>query len=259
MSRLNPKVSEQDILDGTTPTAENNLTKRREPEAEDQVLAAEAKGIHVPVVNGRLQPDSIEGYFRLAWMLVKANMLPKGWPTEPSAVTVGLIAGFEAGLTLTQTCRGVMIVNNRPCLWGDVALAVVRRSPICLGVKEWADNDANIYRCQSKRQGDDDPILREFSIEDAKTAGLWGKNGPWTTHPKRMLQMKARAFSLRDAFPDLLGGMGIVEEEQDIPPDHGPERGGHGSAQDIEARIAAARTTQTVPAPQAAPTPPEGT
>ena len=47
-------------------------------------------------------------------------------------------------------------------------------------------------------------------------AGLWGKQGPWKQYPKRMLQMRARGFAIRDAFPDALRGMYMAEEVQDI-------------------------------------------
>ncbi len=58
--------------------------------------------------------------------------------------------------------------------------------------------------------------------KDAKRAGLWGKGGPWTAYPKRMLQMRARGFALRDAFPDVLKGMISVEEAQDYPDEAKP-------------------------------------
>jgi hypothetical protein len=56
-----------------------------------------------------------------------------------------------------------------------------------------------------------------FTLEDAKTAGLWDKAGPWKNYPRRMLQMRARAFACRDSFPDVLKGIGVAEELQDIP------------------------------------------
>ena len=56
------------------------------------------------------------------------------------------------------------------------------------------------------------PIRRSFSVIDAKRAGLWKKEGPWLDYPKRMLQMRARAFALRDAFADVLGGLYVREE-----------------------------------------------
>jgi hypothetical protein len=52
-------------------------------------------------------------------------------------------------------------------------------------------------------------------VAEAKKAGLWGKQGPWTQYPRRMLQMRARGFALRDAFPDVLRGLVTAEEAAD--------------------------------------------
>jgi hypothetical protein len=41
-------------------------------------------------------------------------------------------------------------------------------------------------------------------------------------YPKRMRQMRARAFALRDVFPDVLRGLPVAEEVMDMPVDMGP-------------------------------------
>jgi hypothetical protein len=56
-----------------------------------------------------------------------------------------------------------------------------------------------------------------FSKEDAQKAGLWGKSGPWTSYPKRMLAMRARGFALRSQFADALAGLITREEAEDMP------------------------------------------
>jgi len=61
-------------------------------------------------------------------------------------------------------------------------------------------------------------------VEDAKRAGLWAKQGPWTAYPKRMMQMRARGFALRDAFPDVLKGMITAEEAQDYQEETKPRQ-----------------------------------
>jgi len=61
-----------------------------------------------------------------------------------------------------------------------------------------------------------EPVTKTFSVEDAKRAGLWQKPGPWTDYPKRMLAMRARAFALRDAFPDVLAGLYLREEIEPV-------------------------------------------
>jgi len=66
--------------------------------------------------------------------------------------------------------------------------------------------------CTVRREGRSEPVIGTFSVDDAKRAGLWQKPGPWTDYPNRMLTMRARAFALRDAFPDVLAGLYIREE-----------------------------------------------
>ena len=74
--------------------------------------------------------------------------------------------------------------------------------------------------CILKRKhidGSIEMIDREFSVLMAKRAGLWGKQGPWTQYPERMLQMRARGNCLRDAFPDVIKGIITKEEADDYP------------------------------------------
>jgi hypothetical protein len=42
-------------------------------------------------------------------------------------------------------------------------------------------------------------------------AGLWTKT-VWASYPKRMLKYRARAYALRDIFPDVLEGLYLKEE-----------------------------------------------
>jgi len=176
----------------------------------------ESKAV-VPFRDGTLMPEGMDGIARLAAGAMAAGVIPSA--KTPQQAFILLAAGFEAGLGFTATCKNVMLVNNRPSLWGDAALALVVRSPACRGVHERieGDGDSMTAICEVIRDGWADTIIRKFSVADAKKAGLWGKSGPWSSYPKRMLAMRARGFALRDSFPDLLMGLGIVEEEQDIP------------------------------------------
>ena len=78
------------------------------------------------------------------------------------------------------------------------------------------DIGADSATCTAQRRGEA-PISRTFSREDAKQAGLLGKAGPWSQYPRRMMQMRARAWVLRDLFPDVIRGLHVAEEAQDLP------------------------------------------
>lgn len=58
---------------------------------------------------------------------------------------------------------------------------------------------------------------RTFTKDDAIKSKLWGKAGPWQQYPDRMLQMRARGFAIRDAFPDAIKGIITYEELRDYP------------------------------------------
>jgi len=81
--------------------------------------------------------------------------------------------------------------------------------PILNGAKEVTG-----YRCTVKRTGRSDRV-NEFTLEMAKKAGLLAKGGVWIQYPERMLKLRARGFTLRDAFPDALKGIKPREEVED--------------------------------------------
>jgi len=102
----------------------------------------------------------------------------------------------------------------------------VQASPVCEDVQEYFENEGTpnpVAVCVAQRKGRK-PVIAKFSVEDAKRAGLWGKQGPWTAYPKRMMQMRARGFALRDAFPDVLKGLITAEEAHDYPDEAKPKQ-----------------------------------
>ena len=148
-----------------------------------------------------------------------AGIAPEGLNT-PDLLTIAIMAGMEAGLPPMASVQGVMIVNKRPAIWGDAALALVRGSGLCEWIEETIEGqgDKAVAVCRAKRKGEPKPIERRFSVDDAKKAGLWGSNkDPWKKYPLRMLGHRARAWTLRDGFADVLKGLHIVEEVRDIP------------------------------------------
>ncbi len=226
MTQVNkpPLYQEPDLLAGTTPT-DQPMPMGLPSEAAMEEGAAIVREIttgkemrgRVDIVNGMLVWHDLEGLQRAARMVMQSGMSPKG-AKNLADVCIVLQAGNELGLTLTQTLRFIMIVNGKPVLWGDGALAMCRRSPVCASIVETmtGEGDDRVAKCVCVRKGEPVEIVQTFSVKDAKAAGLWGKEGPWKLYTNRMLKMRARGFALRDAFPDLLLGMGIAEEEMDV-------------------------------------------
>ena len=163
-----------------------------------------------------LTPQTIDEALRMADIMAKASIIPKDYQGNSGNILVAIQWGAELGLPPLQAMQSIAVINGRPSLWGDAVIGLVRGSGLLESIhEEVTDTQAT---CTVKRRGED-PAERHFTMEDAKRAGLLGKPGPWSQYPKRMLQMRARAWALRDVFPDVLRGVSVAEEAQDIPPE----------------------------------------
>jgi len=166
-----------------------------------------------------LLPRSLKEALQLSELLCKSKLIPKGFE-NPEACLVGILYGMEVGLSPISALQRMAIIDGRPTIWGDAALALVEASGLLVSVEETLSKEASSTHepdtktaiCTVYRLGRLNPLTRSFSVHDAIRAGLWQKPGPWTDYPDRMLMMRARAFALRDAFPDVLSGLYLREE-----------------------------------------------
>ena len=112
------------------------------------------------------------------------------------------------------------MVNGRATLYGDGMLAVAQASGLLVDISETlegtpANLDKMAATCVVKRQGRPTPSRCTFTWADAKQAGLTGSD-TYKKFPGRMLKARARAFALRDAFPDVLCGVMSSDEAADL-------------------------------------------
>lgn len=164
-------------------------------------------------------PQTFDEVFRMAQAIFASTLQPPSMKTVEQ-VMIGILFALEVGYTPMTGLSSIAVINGRPSLWGDGALGLVMDNDSYEDHEEifegLAGSDNFKAICIMQRKGKK-PKRGEFSIKQAKAANLWAKPGPWQTYPDRMLQMRARAFAMRDAFPDVLRGLAIAEEQQDVP------------------------------------------
>lgn len=171
-------------------------------------------GKEMSVRPGFMNPASVKEGMELAQWIAKSDLAPKDYKDKPQNVLIAMQMGLEVGLSPMQAIQNIAVINGRPSIWGDSMLA------ICQAHRDFESNDENESDdkqgvCVVKRRGME-AQRRVFTIDDAKRAGLWGKQGPWQTAPARMLKLRARAFALRDTFADALRGLSSAEEMKDF-------------------------------------------
>ena len=165
-----------------------------------------------------LSKDNFEHIQRVAVMMSKSEMVPKGYKEKPADIIIAFEMGRALGLAPLQAIQNIAVINGKPSLYGDAIIAVCSGHPDFEDIEEKAitskEGAIEGFICSVKRKNRS-PVVRQFTINDAKKANLWGKAGPWSQYPDRMLQMRARGFALRDCFADALGGIRVIEETQD--------------------------------------------
>jgi len=166
---------------------------------------------------GGVKFDSYENGWRLAQSIVAANMQPKSFGQGKQAACacfVAMQAGAEIGLSPMQSIQNIAVINGKPGIYGPAALALVEASGKLADIDEAVEGkgEERAAAVTLQRVGRKARTFR-FSVADAKKAGLWGKSGPWTQYPDRMLLARARGFALRDVFPDVLLGCSHSIEE----------------------------------------------
>ncbi|MNX94911.1 hypothetical protein D3C86_1271590 [compost metagenome] len=183
-----------------------------------------------------LVPQSLDEAFRVAQAIAGSGLAPRGLD-KPEQIMVAIMAGAELGLAPFQALQSFAVVNGRPTLWGDGLMAVARAQGIQARETIEGEGEGMIAHCSVTRPDTGEVVDRSFSVGDAKKAGLWNKAGPWQQYPRRMLQMRARAWALRDGCADMLRGFQVREEVEDFQPirDVTPARTG------LRARLEAAQ------------------
>lgn len=101
-----------------------------------------------------------------------------------------------------------------------------------------APTDKSFAWCEAKRHDNGEIYIEQFSIEDAKRAGLWDEkpfkrakvwrdkkldwhddvpnDAVWFRYPQRMMMWRAVGYCLRWLFADVLGGMADEYEAREI-------------------------------------------
>jgi hypothetical protein len=197
---------------------ESNNQQNAIQEPAPKTRAAQSMALAIPTSgNGTLQARNYGEAIEVAKMFAHSGMVPKQFEGNVGAVLVAMQMGSELGLSPMSSLQSIAVINGHPTVYGDAMLALVMNHRDFLDIAE--TEGEGFAKCVVKRKGRS-PTERIFTIDDAKKAQLWGKQGSWTQYPRRMLQLRARGFALRDAFPDALRGIISTEEARDYPTDY---------------------------------------
>ena len=174
---------------------------------------------------GLAMPKTIEEEYRLASIFSKSagDMVPKCFNT-PEKVMIAWTLCSELGLG-RSAIKDMWVNNGVPNIHSDLPLSLVRASGRMKSITEVQfdakglaicekngnmDADCVSAVCRSTRADTGETIERSFTLAEAKKASLVSKDN-WRYYARRMLQMRARSWTLKDLYTDVLKGAPILE------------------------------------------------
>ncbi len=231
---------------GQVPAAYQQAPVPAAPGMDVQPAALAVPGMDAPAASVRARPLSpetactgtrqslarmayeMQSCFELCKLISTSPFCPNGIKGNPGGVFLAIKYGESLGLDPLQALQGITVISGKPTLYGDALLALCKPYG---DIIETYDKKTHVASCTCKRPGYE-PLTRTYSLQEAMNAGLvsfnkeghavgrakgdsWSTTAPWGAYTQRMLQMRARGFALRDAFPDILRGIISAEEAED--------------------------------------------
>lgn len=151
----------------------------------------------------------------------QSNSVNANYRGKPVDAVLAADRGMRLGFSFLDSLDAFAIINGRATIWGDYMLGIVYRSGLLVGFEEkkigTPGSDSEGWSCTVRRRGFPGAVSNEFTIGDAKVAKLLDKEGPWQTYGRsRMTKWRARSWSLRDLFADVLKGLVLPDEVPEV-------------------------------------------
>lgn len=140
--------------------------------------------------------------------IASSNIVPAAYRKNPDNVIVATLAGRPFGWDALTAMRNLTVIQGTATIKPEAMLGLIRAA----GHSVSGETSPTKATVTGKRRDTGDEMSFTFTIEDAKRAGLAGKDN-WKNYPSSMLWARAVAQLGRMLFPDVLLGLSYVPEE----------------------------------------------
>lgn len=146
----------------------------------------------------------------IAGYAAKSGLLPST-VKSPEAAAIIALKGFELGLKPMVAFAHIHVVNGKPGCSAELMLASIYKEHPEADI-QFVQMDEAACKIKARRNPDRDYQEISFTIEEAKAAGLLGKDN-WKGYPTDMNRARAITRMKRSLWPEILMGLDHTPEE----------------------------------------------
>lgn len=180
----------------------------------------------------------------------RTEFVPKSYRGRREAVLAAILTGQEAGIGPMQAIAGFDVIDGSAKMKPELARALV----LAAGHDLWyEDHSATKVTACGKRAGSDKVTKVVWTLDDAKRAGLAGKQN-WQRYPRQMLVARATGELCSLIFGDVTKGFSSGGDQELV--DEAPEVAQEATPAVAPEPVARRKRKASTPA-QVAETPPE--
>ena len=186
------------------------------------VLSPVLESAAEPVVLSIADERYMKRMYNLAKFYAKSLIVPKEYRGDVAACFDACDMAARLGMPVMQVFQNLFFVNGRPSWSGQMCIALLNASKKYDGGEfvEVGERDTDSWgiHWQARRVADGKVIKGvTVTIKMVKDEG-WLKNTKWTSMPEMMLKYRAAAYFARTECPEVLAGLQMRDELDDIMP-----------------------------------------
>ena len=192
---------------------------------ETQVVTAQsstvtAERIQQPATN--IVADFSRAY-KLAQVISTADIIPDNYKNKAADCAIAIDMADRMGVSPMMVMQNLYVVKGKPSWSGQACKALIEGCgkfkpgsvrPVYIGEK--GTDERGCYLSAVWADTGDKVEGPEVTLKMARAEGWLGKNPKWTNMPELMLAYRASAFFARVYCPEVLMGVHVEGEVEDI-------------------------------------------
>jgi len=165
-------------------------------------------------------PEDIEALKAHAKIVAASGLVPEHFKKNPASIYTAVGLARSMGEDPIYVIQSMYFVGGKPGWNSSFLLSRLRRTKTIRGTVRYdiedTEKDGITVRAKCIDAETGDEIIGPSASMRMATDDGWTKNKKYQSMPEIMLRNRALAFLVRYAYPDVLAGLPMAEELQDV-------------------------------------------